>query len=73
VNEAKLLESLESIKEAIERNNVDMRTGDAPGVVEGGFMRLHDKLDDVVYELNRQNDHLSKIAEALVYMTRAIE
>jgi hypothetical protein len=72
LDEKELLEVLHGIEDAIRRNCIDMRVSDQPGVVEGGFMRMHDKMDsicshiqDVSISIDQNNKHLEVIAKAL--------
>jgi len=77
------LEVLKGIRDAINRNNLGS-TVEAPGIVEGGFMRLHDKMDqqnqklktiadEIVYELDQQNQNLKTIANALSLIAGEID
>jgi hypothetical protein len=52
-----LVKALEDIRTALIQGNLGS-TVSAPGIVEGGFMRIHNNQ-------NETNDHLARIATAL--------
>jgi hypothetical protein len=67
-----MLEVLKGIRDAINRNNLGS-TVEVPGIVEGGFMRLHDKMDEIVWALDQHDDHLKTIAKALSLIAGEID
>lgn len=69
------LEVLKGIRDAINRNNLGS-TVEVPGIVEGGFMRLLDKLDkmdEIVWALDQHSNHLETIAKALSLIAGEID
>lgn len=60
-----LVEVLQNISDTLKVANYGASTVNGPGILEGGFMRLHDKLDSIDDTLSNTNDHLAVIAKAL--------
>lgn len=68
-----LVDKLGDIERAVKMNCIDKRVSDQPGVIEGGFMRLHDKLDSIDMTLYNTNNHLEVIAKALSIIAERAE
>jgi hypothetical protein len=66
---SEIIEVLTEIKHAIQRNYIGSSI-EQPGIVEGGFMRLHDKIDETNHQLARIADAHEKIVIYLAEISR---
>ena len=68
-----LVEVLQDISDTLRQGNYGASTVSGPGILEGGFMRLHDKLDSIDTTLYNTNNHLEVIAKALTIIAERAE
>ena len=75
-----LVEVLQEISNTLTVANYGASTVSGPGILEGGFMRMHDRLssmDDqlsnIGIALDTSNTHLERIAKALVLIAETVE
>lgn len=65
-NENHLIDVLKDIRDCIDRSSIGT-TGNAPGILEDGIMRLLDQQSATTEELARIADALDRIANIVAY------